>query len=85
MRQLISWISIFLLAHEMSAQQHLQFQVKVDSRLGNESFIPGASVTIESDTILCSNLLVYLGGFILWNKGVEVAHWPLDYFLVYLS
>lgn len=82
MKQGLLIIGLLWSAFSVCAQR---LDVRVESKLGTDDFIPGRTVVFNGDTIHCSELRLYLGNFVLLKGGVEVANRPLDYFLIDFS
>ena len=66
-------------------QRMIQPEVTVDFRQGKQDLTLGSAYIFQGDTVKCSALKLYLGGFSFLKSGEVVAQWPLDYFLVDVS
>jgi hypothetical protein len=78
-------LSAFFFPLMGKSQRMMQPNVKVVSMLEDQPFIPGNTYVLRGDTLTCSELKLYLGGFSVRKEGAVVAQWPLDYFLIDFS
>lgn len=82
MKQWLLIIGLLWSANSVCAQR---LDVRVESKIGREVFIPGSTVVFNGDTILCNEMRLYLGSFKLLKGGAELASRPLDYVLIDFS